>query len=719
METDREKGFYIARLRDEAGLKQNELAQKITWSPSVLSRIESGERPATTDELKAILTAIGTDDSLDFLKALDRVWVQLPRPPLRHPDGLILWEAENALRRIDARLQDDIKSSFEKRLNEFRKGLENAANLVSNTEHSIAFVGNIGVGKSTAICRVSSLEVFDPTKNSVSPVLEVGGGGVTICEVHLIQGPGYGILVEPRSEQEIHREVREFAHLLKNASTDAQNDDVDDPAFGTSKEIERAIRNMSGLRRQRIRKTGKDGKKIRETVDEAKNLAEKSLDTNAFVVDILTRMRLDRRTKRELWHTPTNSTSDPLLWLKENFELLNNGRHPEFSIPKRIEISVPQPILGEKSLSIRLVDTKGIDRTAARADIENLFGEPNTIVVLCSGFNDTPSASMQLLLERAIGGRLPRIQDKTILLGLPREGEALAVKDDDGFAANTVEDGYDLKHEQAETRLHGISAPDVSIEFFNAFGDAVHSLCDLLLGQVNRLRKQHRIDLQEAIDDAIALIDNFEQEQVLAVQEDAARRLKIWLQNNSDLDLLSLHGPKQSLLSAIDDAHASSVRASVRRQGEWDNLDYPHELGTGARRVAANAVGDKLGGIQVIIDNMLEDPQLADAYGLVRQARRVVRDGTELLLTKSRVAGEEIHAQYMKFDQSLWSSCDNEWGQGPGYRTRVVNKHDRWFENGSLYDDKAVLNLIVREWQEIKNSLEAILDEVSSNTQED
>ena len=717
MEIDKEKGVYIARLRDEAGLKQNELAQKITWSPSVLSRIESGERPATSDELEAILTTIGTDDALDFLKTLDRVWVQLPRPPLGHPDDLILWEAEKALLKIDARLEDDIKSSFANRLKDYRKGLEDAAHLVHNTEHSIAFVGNIGVGKSTAICRVSGLEVFNPTKNVRNPALEIGGGGVTICEVHLIQGPGYGILVEPRSVDDIHREVREFAHLLKDPSAKAQNDDVDEPAFGTSKEIERAIRNMSGLRKRPIRKTGKDGKKIRETVDEAKNLADNSSDTNAFVVEILTRMGLDRRTKREIWHTPTNPTSDPLLWIKENFERVNNGRHPEFSIPKRIEISVPEPILGEKSLSISMVDTKGIDRTAARADIENLFGEPNTIVVLCSSFNDTPSSAVQLLLERAIHGRFPRVQSKTILLGLPRAGEALAVKDDDGFAATSIEDGYDLKREQAETRLQAISAPDVRIDFFNAFDDAVDDFCETLIDQVNKLRDQHRDDLKEAIDDVVALIDNFEQAQVLAVQEEAARRLKIWLQNNSELDLISVYGPERGLLDAIDIAHASSVRASVRRQGEWDNLDYSHELSTGARRAAADAVGGKLKDIQVIIDNMLDDPELTDAYGLIRQARRVVRDGTELLLNKSRVAGGEIHALYMQPAQSLWDRCDTEWGQGPGYRNRVVQKHKSWFYNDSSYDDKAILALIGNEWEGIRRRLSLILDEASSDTQ--
>ncbi len=65
MNTDVEVGKYLARLRDKAGLKQNELAQKVTWSPAVLSRVESGERAVSSDELNSILKAIGTNKTLN------------------------------------------------------------------------------------------------------------------------------------------------------------------------------------------------------------------------------------------------------------------------------------------------------------------------------------------------------------------------------------------------------------------------------------------------------------------------------------------------------------------------------------------------------------------------------------------------------------------------------------------------------------------------------
>ena len=95
--TNIEIGAYLARLRDKAGLKQNELAGKVTWSPAVLSRIESGERALSPDELDTILDAIGTEEALGLKKTVERVWKHLPRPPLGHPDEAILWEAEQAL----------------------------------------------------------------------------------------------------------------------------------------------------------------------------------------------------------------------------------------------------------------------------------------------------------------------------------------------------------------------------------------------------------------------------------------------------------------------------------------------------------------------------------------------------------------------------------------------------------------------------------------------
>ena len=46
-----ELGRYLTQVRERSGIKQAELARKVTWSPAVLSRVESGERYLADDEL--------------------------------------------------------------------------------------------------------------------------------------------------------------------------------------------------------------------------------------------------------------------------------------------------------------------------------------------------------------------------------------------------------------------------------------------------------------------------------------------------------------------------------------------------------------------------------------------------------------------------------------------------------------------------------------------
>ena len=710
MHTDTEVGKYLAHLRDKAGLKQNELARKVTWSSAVLSRVESGERTVSADELNSILDAIGTEEARQFRKTAGRIWRKSLKPPLGHPDESLLWEAEQALQRVEElSMKPDIKNIFVKRLEEFHDELGSAASLVLGTEHSVAFVGDIGVGKSTAICRVADLEV--QKGKTLGPVLEVGGGGVTVCEVHLVQGPHYGLAVEPMGENELRREVLEFAQFLKRSPhQDEEIGDLD--SHGTSKEIERAIRNMSGLTRKVSREMRPDGKRIRVTVDSAMDLAEESADPNALAVEILARMDLQKRTRRELWHSE-NFSEDSLMWLQRNFVEVNNGRHPEFSIPKRIEITVPQRILEEESLSIRIIDTKGIDRTAERRDLEEHFSAPNTIVVLCSSFNDAPSTSVQSLLERAQEGQFANLETKTMVLALPRPNEALAVKDDAGFSAQTVEDGYDLKGDQVELRLEPLHIPGVCVAFFNALEDDPELLRDFLLELVQNLRKRHCENLKEAIAGANDLVQNFAKEQVREIQQQAAGHLITWLKNNQQIGPFSRR-LQDSLISAISRAHASSLQASVRRQGEWYNLDYSHQLGHSARAMAVGTVGSKQEAFKAIATNLLQNPELEEAFGLVQQASRILESGTEALFGKSQLLGRTIHTRYMKPAAKLWDSCDEEWGRGPGYRDRVSQHHRDWFtddRNNITAQAQVLVDLVEKEWQEILERLAAILEE--------
>lgn len=700
-------GHYLAQLRDQAGLKQAELARKVTWSPAVLSRVESGERELTADELDEMLRAIGTDDALKLGERLRRQWQVLPVPPLSHPDQDLLWEAEHAAQQLRAlSAADNVSASFQRRLDEYLEELQYLASLVLKRDHTVAFIGSIGIGKSTAICRMTGLEVQDDGA-SAQPVLEAGAGGITVCEVHLYTGPQYGIVVEPCSDEEIRQHVTDFADHVSRASNPAAGDDpesTESEGQGISREIERAVRNMSGLR---VRKEKVDGKTTRR--DDAKQLALVHASARELVVEILSRMELHKRDARHVWYDASTG-KPPLVWLKETFEAINNGRLAEFALPRRIEVVVPMPLLKGTDLTTRLIDTKGIDRTAARADLEAHLEDPHSLAILCSGFNNAPGAEARLLLSRARDAGIRNISLKAAIVALPRPEEALAVKDDAGERVEDVAEGYELKGEQVSTALEPLGLAELPVGFFNAREDAPDTLQAFVAAQLRRVRDNFSQRLEEATANVHEVIRNREREQTQAVIREAAAQLKNWLTQNAACPPLKQQ-IQASLINELAKAHASTIHAAVRRGGDWPNLNYGHQLGHGARVLAASSLGRKLKDFQAIAGNLRTNPDYAMAVALIAQAESVMLASFDVVLNKMKLLGETLFEDEMKRDAMFWRECENEWGKGPGYRERVGQRSRQWFDEERKNDlNVAIQNLLTSEWAESVARVSALLE---------
>ena len=522
------------------------------------------------------------------------------------------------------------------------------------------------------------------------------------------QGPDYGLIIEPRTDEHVRRDVADFAEFISQAAGTVPTEDQglqESDSLSISKEISRAIRNMARLHIQR--KKGPDGR--RASRDEARELAVDLNDTRSLAVEILARMNLHRRDRRDIWYSQSVGTS-PLSWLKEQFELVNNGRHPDFSLPQRIEVVVPYSILDLDSIRIRVIDTKGIDQTAERADLEHLFDELHTVLILCSLFNEAPALATQQLLKRAIESGVRDVSLKAAILVLARPGEALAAKDDEGFVADTVDIGYELKREQIEMRLQQLDLATTPVAFFNVREDSASGLHDFILDRIAVLRDSYRSRLGEIITGAHAVVAHHQEAQVHEVQREAARHLRVWLTANRELPQ-AVGKFYEPLMDALGQAHSSTVRATIRRQGEWLNLEYAHQLGYGARRTGAVLLGPKAAGFASIAEHLLNDPQLADAAELIRQARRILESGVEEALRKLQLLGQAHYVDEVKIDQGLWQQCDREWGAGPGYRDRVSRHNREWFEaeDHAAYQARIVA-LIGMEWTQVVHRLTALLD---------
>ena len=704
-------GQYIASLRDQADLKQNELARKLQWSAAVLSRVESGERPLADDELEIVLNGIGTPDALKLKEVLSRKWKILPEAPLGDTDADLLWEAEQAAQRVHELAEHpEVKQFYERRLVRYQDELKVAAGHVADKRFRAAFVGTIAVGKSTAICRAEGLEIATG-KGMPAAVLETGGGGITICEVNVRQGPGYGLIVEPCADDEIRRHVSEFANFLLHPSQPAPQVDDGDGETGSpgiSREVERAVRNMSGLRRKRAEKKS-DGTVI-PAVDEARALAATVPDVKTLSVEILARMELHRRDRRDVWHS-LEAGKAPLEWLRDMFEKVNNGRHEDFTLPKRIELVIPDAVLGDGSLAVTLVDTQGIDDIAERRDLEQHFDDPHTIVVLCTVFNEAPATAVRQLLVRARDGGVRTLNTHAAILALPRPGDALAMKDN-GYPAQSAAEGCDLKAEEVQLVLHRNGLSNLPLAFFNAAEDEPARLRSFLLDRIEVVREWQRAALREIIAGATALLENYTKSQAREVMQAAAQSLKTWMDNNARLPASTKRHVHDSLVAAVGSAHPRTVYAAVVRDGDWWNLNYAHQLSHGARRIATAIAEPKLTEFKAIATNLLQDDQYADAHGLVQQTVRAVETGFDAVIRKAQLVGESVHADEMRPDADFWRNCGNEWGRGKGYRDRINGRNEEWFENQHAGDaDARVLASVTEAWDEAMASVRQLLSQ--------
>lgn len=703
--TPMQVGHRLAQLRDEAGLKQVDLARKITLSPSTLSRIESGDREAAADELEALLGAIGTDHASLFAEQLSRRWAVLPRPALDHQDGELLWEAEQAAVQLEERAErSDTRQAFANRLREYVQEIERRAELLRVRSHRIAFIGTIGVGKSTAICKATGLEIV--MKDGMrSPVLETGAGGITLCEVHLRIGPDYGIVVEPRTDKDLRDDVADFAdQQLRLSGRSGDDSDGAEALRSVSKELDRAIRNMSGLVKTRPKKLS-SGERVPGS-DPARELAQEFKDSREYVVEVLACMNLHRRDRRDIWWDPA-ADGPAHEWLKSTFESINNGRHPEFTLPARIDIIVPR-LMDFGALEVSMVDTRGIDQPTGRADLEAHLSDPHTVSVLCSEFNGAPGLAAQTLLSRAADTGNLLVSTNACSLVLPKHDEALAAKDDTGYQVESAEEGYELKADQAANTLTQLGLREFPIAFFNAVSDDPAELRTFLQGKVEDTRTGFRTELSSVIRRAKSLLEKAEFEEVRAEQRAAGQALRAWLAEHGQARPPRGHA-HDMLVAEIRSAHAATVHAAVRREGEWLYLSYSHQLGTGARKLAVSSVRSSVTRFADLCTAVAGS--YPDAEELTAQASSLMSQAYDELLRKMQIAGATLFRDQLQHAPTLWTQASELWGQGGQYRPQVASQLSDWFDEDNQSDIEAeLIDVLARAWETVCRRVAAILD---------
>ena len=605
-------GSAIARLRAEANVTQAVLAEKSGLDQSRVSRIEKGEVAAAADIDRVLdaLGALGVVEATNFKDFVGRDWQYIEPPSFWNPERACLEITEETLAEMQEFLEEEERPwPLRRQIERQRELLLRAASFLGKLNHNIAFIGDMGVGKSTAISFIFDLLVPPSLadKSINRPVLETGAGGTTICEVHIKSGPEFGISLVPMSDAEMREIVADFCAAkwtLHTADTREASDSI-----GVSREAERAIRNMTGLGRKR---ETVEGKIIYH--DPVADLAKSSGSEDEFRTRILGLMNLDDRTRRELWYD-SSTRKHPMEWVTETFKAVNNGRMKDVPLPKSIDLHIPHFGRSFGELEITVVDTKGVDDVAVREDLDHRLKDARTGVVFCSRFNDAPGTSTRVLLQHMRQTFSERFDTgKVSILALPRSEEARAMKDDIGEQALTDAEGYEFKRMQVTSELAAEDLAGVPMIFFNVEADDAPDIRQQLFTQLSRMRKAVEDRLFDLCAAAQDIIQNHEAQALNAAIEEVANRLNTFLKGNRTLGARERLAHVEAISTIKGVRYASTLWASARRNGEYTGLNVLHLVGVGAARDARLRSESWFKGLDAFLKALKADDDLSLAF---------------------------------------------------------------------------------------------------------
>lgn len=557
----------------------------------------------------------------------------------------------------------------------------------------VAFIGNVGAGKTTSICNLLGL-----TYNGTS-VLSTGSGRTTLCEVQIKKSEKEKIEIETYSNDEIKEFLKDYASYLKST-----NDGNEQEGFKLSIEIERALRNMMGLKITKHSIAGKT-----ERINEPKILADKFDNDESLFNEFMRLINLENRDKKS-FHNDEQKAE--MLWLHETFKAINSATLPNVSLSKKITLYVPSLNTLDTECSITFLDTKGVDQTVNRVDLDKCITNEKTISILCTRFNDSPDQTCSKMIDNTINAGLRhRLNSETILLVLDRAGEPEDVIDYDEAVGNKDE-GREIRAEQINSELaQKFGARNIDVNFFNAKQDAPEHLLNSIKNKIINLINHHQnilIETEKAIQELESKIKSNSMKQA---NELVINTLTPWIlkARSKAPNLNKFH---YSLIHTIRSkgTYAASVRASVNRDGNWYNLDYYHELAHSARAQCMSTISDLHDELRTLLDNMLLQDKLKPSHSLLELIKNTsdikIKEISSLALSNGRA----IYEKRLKSDSPLWSDLYKQWGQGPGYKDRISYKTESWFNNQSYQKlEQSLTNDLSSEWFKYIDEVNSLL----------
>ncbi|MES1158832.1 MAG: helix-turn-helix transcriptional regulator [Terricaulis silvestris] len=665
----------LQRSREAAGLTQKQLAERLGVHQSSVSRLEQGDGGTDQVDIARYLTAIGTEDALALAGVLEAPWNHLTAPAVNHPQANVLLRAERTLEQLDAfRRQDNVPQVLAGQAELLYRRLLESGQFLLRLDHRVTYVGEIGVGKTTAACRQAGLVLDGATASDLKGMLlDTGGGRTTLCEVAVHASDRYAIKVEPLADEEIYRLVGELCRAVSERK-DGEGVQEQTPAdFKPAEEVERALRNMAGLPRPPRRKGAPN------PPDPATDLFASVTSLDEFKSEFAAKLTLWRRTRKFIEFDGADFGAGRQ-WLRSNFTMINNGRHADFSLPAHITITVPFALVPDTPFDIGLVDTRGVDGSAIRPDIVTQLKNRRALTLLCSKWGSAPDTYLQDLLKHVSETEVdPALRSRIGILVIARAGDALSMRHDGGDAAEDVADGYSIKQTHVEDALQRNSIQPVDVHVFDAAGDDPKDLMDFIVRKVEALRGAQVVSAEQTMSAVAHMLANVEEAIALAALNKVNEQFLLFADVNETLKEVRrpLHA---RLIEAVRNrVHQRTLWATTSRSGSFWNFDVYQYLGDGAAADAKRRAAPAVHFLRQFIELGLANKELTTAHDYLREVGKDIDAWEADFVCAARHHAVAVFKPVLFADADLWSRCEQIYGSGLPFKERVAGNLEDWF----------------------------------------
>lgn len=650
----------LRHVRDGAGLSQAALARSMGTVASVLSKLERADE-AEPEMAERYLTAIGSDFAREVQDYYARLWFQERPPSFLHPDREDLWTIDQALGDLATFRADNDDPILRGPIGLLEGELRTAEAYLRRRDHVVAWVGDIGVGKTTALTYAVGLLVGDG-RSGRRPAFPVGPGRTTVCETAIRNAATYGILVDALDDEEVLRLTRDLVSSLAPGAA----------GVGVSAEIGRVLRNMSGMKVVTAMVSDDP-----VSTDPVADLLAGGLGVDEVTDRLVAGMNLADRRERQI--ILPEGSEDGLTWVSRLVSNINNGLDRRFGVPSRITVLMPSAHLGADGQTLQVVDTRGIESVTQRRDLAEHGDDPRTLMVLCSKFADAPNATVQRQLQESLDtGSDAAIRRRQCILVLPRGDEALEML---GFDEPVTlrQQGYAVRRKEIEQALASASLPATPVYFFDARNDDPDRIWKTLRGQVAAMRAVYGDRGRTASAGVANLRANVDDVRAAEARLDVEREVGRVLGAVAGLPDVKRHA-HQNLIDQMAVGHHSSIAASIVRRGDWESFQFAHILGQGVR-IDANL---RTSALALRIEHRLDD--LEEKYGdlpVVVQSLQAVRgllsERRQEFLAIARTIGRDAYGSLLN-GADIWGESARRYGQGAGYKRDIAAMWRDWFE---------------------------------------